>query len=133
MSQNTAGRAGQRPARTPVAMKSPLEQQGSIHGHGERVGAIRKIEPRLGMNALAVAVKSSGGGTHLCLVERNDFNLIVFQPLPKLPDSRDAVAAAQNTRGFMSIDRRQDATFVTVDDILEGCLFRFFEKNGDQG
>jgi len=33
----------------------------------------------------------------------------------------------------MRVDRRQDATFVAVDDVLEGLLFRFLEKNGDQG
>jgi hypothetical protein len=85
------------------------------------------------MDALAVAVKSDGGGAHLHFVERNDFNLVVCQPLPKLRDSRDAVATAQNTRGFMRVDRLQDATFVAVDDVLEGLLFRFVEKNGDQG
>ena len=85
------------------------------------------------MNALAVAVKRDGGDAHLHFVERNDFNLVVCQPLPKLRDSHDAVATAQNTRGFMSFDRRQDATFVTVDDVLKGFLFRFFEKNADQG
>ena len=78
-----------------------LKQQGRVHGRGKRVGrAVGKIEP---LDALAVAVKSDGGGMHLHFVERNDFNRVVCQPLPKLRDGHDAVATAQNTRGFMGV------------------------------
>jgi hypothetical protein len=72
------------------------------------------------MNALAVAVEGDGGGMHLHFVERNDFNLVVGQPLPKLRDGHDTAATAQDARSFMSVDRRQDATFVAVDNVLEG-------------
>jgi hypothetical protein len=35
-----------------------FKQQGRVHGRGERVGgAIREIEPRLGVNAFAIAVE----------------------------------------------------------------------------
>ena len=54
------------------------------------------------MNALAVTIKGGGGSMHLHFVERNDFNLIVGQPLPKLRNSHDAEATAQNTRGFVA-------------------------------
>jgi hypothetical protein len=65
---------------------------------------------------------------HLQFVKRNDFNLVVGEPLPKLHDSYNAMASAQNTRGFMRVDRRQDATFIAVDDVLEGLLFRFSKR-----
>jgi len=73
-------------ARTSVAAKSsPLNSKGAYRG--KRVGgAIREIEPRRGMNALAVAVEGGGGDMHLRLVERDNFNFAVRQQLPETRD-----------------------------------------------
>jgi hypothetical protein len=70
-----------------------LEQQGRVHGRGKRVGgAIREIEPRLGMNAFAVAAKGDGGGAHLRLVDWDNFNFAVRQQLPETLNRLRAVA-----------------------------------------
>jgi hypothetical protein len=53
--------------------------------------------------------------------------------LPEAGDRRDAETTTQNAGGLVSVDRRQDATFIAVDDVLEDLLFRFCEKNGEQG
>jgi len=111
-----------------------LKEQRRIHALRERVGgAVGKIEPRLWIDALAVAVEGGGSRTHLYFVERNDFYIVVDQPLLEARDGHDAKATTQNAGGLVSVDRRQDATFIAVDDVLEDLLFRFREKNGEQG
>jgi hypothetical protein len=95
--------------------------------------AVRKIKPRLWIAALAIAVEGGGSRAHLYFVERNDFNFIVDPPLPEARDGRGGKAATQDAGGLVSVERRQDATFNAVDDVLEDLLFRLREKNGGQG
>jgi hypothetical protein len=48
-----------------------FKQEGGIHRLGEGIGrAIGTIEPRLWVDALAVTVKSDGGGVHLHFIEQ---------------------------------------------------------------
>ncbi len=56
-----------------------LEQQRRIHGFGERIGrAIRQVQPRFRMDALAVMPISLRRGQHLLFIEGYNLDTVVF-------------------------------------------------------
>ena len=111
-----------------------LEQQRRVHGFCQRIGrAIRKVELRLGMNALAVAVERDRCRTHLRLVEGDDLDLAVRQQLPEPFDGDRAALEPQHGRGLMRVDGQHDATVASGDDVLKGLPLGFLEQNGDEG
>ena len=60
-----------------------LEEQRCVHGCGKRVGhAIGKIQPRLWIDALAVAVKSRQRRARLALVEGDNLEIVFVLEKP---------------------------------------------------
>jgi hypothetical protein len=112
---------------------SALEEQRRVHRFGKGVSsAITKSEPRLGIDALAIAperLKGEGGKTN---VMRNNLSLDQGKKIFEVVKPVDAAFGNENVPRFLIGHSAHEAAIGSGNRFLKGCAFRFVIQNSDQ-